>query len=125
MKTAEKFTEFQTRILQLAGEAQILSDDLMPDLFDKLILELCCTILPQYTTITSLTQLTNQYQAVDQSLRQIKAETDYLKKNQVFTEKYRARKPDYVLYQAFTEHNQSVKPAEVIQISVCNRGSVL
>jgi hypothetical protein len=125
MKTTEKFSEFQTRFLQLAREARIPSDDLMPDLFDKLTLELRRTILPQYTTMTSLTQLTNQCQAVDQGLRRIKAETDRLKKNQAVTECYRIRKPDYAPYQAFTEHNQSARPAEVIQAPVRNRGSVL
>jgi hypothetical protein len=122
IKSTEKFTEFQTRFLQLAGQARILPDNLMPDMFDKLTLELCCTILPQYTTITALKELTDQYQAVDQGLRHIKAETDRLKKNQAFTEKYRVRKPDYTLHQAFIEYNQSVKPA---QAPVCNRGSVL
>jgi hypothetical protein len=109
----------------LAGQAWIPPDDLMLDMFDKLTLELCCTILPQYTTITALKELTDQYQAVDQGLWHIKAETDCLKKNQVFTEKYRVQKPGYTLHQVFTERNQSVKLAEVMQAPVCNRGSVL
>lgn len=46
MRTTKKFTEFQTMFLQLAGQARISPDDLMPDLFDKLTLELCRTILP-------------------------------------------------------------------------------
>ena len=74
MRTTDKFTEFQTRFLQLAGQACIPSNNLMPDLFDKLTLELRCTILPQYSTITSFKQLTDQCQAVDQGLRRIKAE---------------------------------------------------
>jgi hypothetical protein len=82
------------------------------------------TLYSQHTII-SLKQLTDLCQAVDQGLQHIKAETDRFKKNQVFTERYRARRHDYVLYQAFTEHNQSVKPAEVIQVPVCKRGSVL
>jgi hypothetical protein len=121
IKTTEKFTEFQTRFLQLAGQARILPDDLMPDMFDKLTLELRRTILPQYTTMTALKELTDQCQALDQGLRCIKAETDRLKKNQAFTEKYGVRKPDYALHQAFTERNQSVKPA---QAPVRNGGSV-
>jgi hypothetical protein len=125
IKTTEKFTEFQTRFLQLAGQAQIPPDNLMLDMFDKLILELCCTILPQYTTMTALKELTDQCQAVDQDFRYIKAETDCLKKNQVFTEKYRVHKPGYTLYQVFTEYNQSIKPVEVMQVPVCNRSSVL
>jgi len=68
MRTTDKFTEFQTRFLQLAGQACIPSNNLMPDLFDKLTLELRCTILPQYSTITSFKQLTDQCQAVDQGL---------------------------------------------------------
>jgi hypothetical protein len=113
MKTTEKFTEFQTRFLQLAGQARIPPDDLMPDLFDKLTLELRRTILPQYSTMTTLKQLTDQCQAVDQGLRRIKAESDRLQKNQAFTEPYRAKKALTELYGAqgkSTEHHRSGTP---------------
>jgi hypothetical protein len=92
MKATEKFTEFQTRFLQLAGQARISSDNLIPDLFDKLILELCCTIPPQYSTMTSLKQLTDQCQAVDQGLQRIKAESDCMKKGRAFAELYRTQR---------------------------------
>jgi len=40
MKTSETFADFHTRFLHLAGQARILEEDLQPDLFDKLTLEL-------------------------------------------------------------------------------------
>ena len=40
MKTIETFLTFQTHFLHLAGQAQILQEDLLPDLFDKLTLDL-------------------------------------------------------------------------------------
>ena len=40
MKPSEMFTDFQTKFLHLAGQAQIPAADLIPDLFDKLTLDL-------------------------------------------------------------------------------------
>ena len=40
MKPTEAFADFHTCFLHLAGKAKILIDDLQPDLFDKLTLEL-------------------------------------------------------------------------------------
>ena len=51
MKSTETFLDFHTRFLQLAGQAKIPSDDLHPNLFDKLTLELQRTVLPVYTTL--------------------------------------------------------------------------
>jgi choline dehydrogenase-like flavoprotein len=123
IRTTDKFTEFQTRFLQLAGQACIPSDDLMPDLFDKPTLELCCTILPQYSTMTSFKQLTDQCQAVDQGLRRIKAEAERTKR---FAENYRPQKSEYTSRQRITERrrNVPVRPAESMRAPVCNGGSV-
>jgi hypothetical protein len=73
--------------------------------------------------MTVLKELIDQCQAVDQGLWRIKAKTDRLKKNQAVIERYGARKPDYALYQAFIECNQSVKPVEVMQALVRSGGS--
>ena len=40
MKSTKTFADFYTRFLYLAGQAQILEEDLRPDLFDKLTLKL-------------------------------------------------------------------------------------
>ena len=40
MKATETFTNFYTRFLHLAGEGRIPEEDLCPDLYDKLTLEL-------------------------------------------------------------------------------------
>ena len=50
MKTMETFSAFQTRFLYLAGQAQIPQEDLLPDLFNKLTLDLQRAVLPAFTT---------------------------------------------------------------------------
>ena len=79
MKKAETFSTFQTRFLHLAGQAQIPQEDLMPDLFDKLTLELQRAVLPVYTTIRTLKELTDHCIALDQGLRRIQTRADRLK----------------------------------------------
>ena len=110
MKTTEKFTEFQTRFLQLAGQARISSDNLMPDLFDKLTLELRRTILPNYSTMTSLQQLTNQCRAVDQGLRRIKAEAESLKRNRIPTGSYKSIEAPEATTQLPQDRNRGSPP---------------
>jgi hypothetical protein len=51
MKSTETFLDFHTRFLQLVGQAKIPSDDLRPNLFDKLTLKLQRTVLLVYTTL--------------------------------------------------------------------------
>ena len=79
MKTTETFSAFQTRFLHLAGQAQIPQEDLLPDLFDKLTLDLQRAVLPAYTTAQTLKELTDHCLAIDQGLRRIKARADRLK----------------------------------------------
>ena len=79
MKSTETFSDFHTRFLQLAGQAEIPSDDLRPDLFDKLTLELQKTVLPVYTTLSTEKALADQCVALDNGLRRIRARSDRAK----------------------------------------------
>ena len=51
MKQSETFTDFQTQFLHLARQAWIPADDLVPDLFDKLTLDLQQAVLPMYPNL--------------------------------------------------------------------------
>ena len=79
MKQAETFTSFQTRFLHLAGQARIPTDDLMPDLFDKLTMDLQRAALPTFPNMQTLKELMHQCQALDQGLRRIKARGERIK----------------------------------------------
>jgi hypothetical protein len=79
MKTTKTFADFHTRFLQLAGRAKIPKEDLRPDLFDKLTLELQRTVLPVYSTLTTVRTLADQCLALDQGLRRMKARSDRVK----------------------------------------------
>jgi hypothetical protein len=79
MKSTETFSDFHTRFLQLAGQAKIPVDDLRPDLFDKLTLELQRTVLPVYTTLSTEKALADQCVALDNGLRRIRARSDRAK----------------------------------------------
>jgi hypothetical protein len=57
MKPTEAFADFHTCFLHLARKAKILTDDLRPDLFDKLTLELQRNVLPVYSTLTTVQAL--------------------------------------------------------------------
>ena len=65
MKTTETFADFNTRFLHLAGQAKIPKEDLQPDLFDKLTLELQRTILPIYSTLTIVKSLVDKCLSLD------------------------------------------------------------
>jgi hypothetical protein len=79
MKTTETFAEFHTRFLQLAGQATIPQDDLMPDLFEKLTLDLQRAALPHYSDMGTLKELAEKCLNIDQGLRRIKARADRIK----------------------------------------------
>src|SRR5579859_4454689 len=51
MKPVQIFTEFYTRFLQLAGDAEIPQEDWRPDLYKKLTLDIRQTIVPIYDTL--------------------------------------------------------------------------
>lgn len=71
MKTTERFPAFHTRFLHLAGEARIPTDDLTPDLFDKLTLKLQRALLPVLPTLTSVKELADRCASTDQWLHRI------------------------------------------------------
>ena len=79
MKATETFADFNTRFLHLAGQARIPEEDLRPDLFDKLTLELQRTVLPVYSTLKTVKGLSDECLSLDQGLRRIKARSDRLK----------------------------------------------
>ena len=79
MKSTETFSDFHTRFLHLAGQGKIPVDDLRPDLFDKLTLELQKTVLPVYTTLSTEKALADQCVALDNGLRRIRARSDRAK----------------------------------------------
>jgi hypothetical protein len=54
MRANETFLDFYTRFLHLAGKGYILDKDLRLDLYDKITLELQCTIAPTKETLTTL-----------------------------------------------------------------------
>jgi len=59
MKTIETFSAFQTCFLYLASQAQIPQEDLMLNLFNKLTLDLQQAVLPVFTTMQMLKELTD------------------------------------------------------------------
>ena len=59
IRITETFTDFYTCFLHLAGQAKILGDDLQPNLFDKLTIELQRILLLVYSTLTTLKTLTD------------------------------------------------------------------
>ena len=76
MKATETFADFHTRFLHLAGQAQIPKEDLQPDLFDKLTLELQWTVLLIYSTLQTVKELSDKCLSLDQGLRRLKARAD-------------------------------------------------
>ena len=54
MRANETFPDFYTRFLHLAGQGRIPDEDLRPDLYDKITLELQRAIAPTEETLTIL-----------------------------------------------------------------------
>jgi hypothetical protein len=79
MKSTETFADFHTRFLHLAGQARIPKEDLRPDLFDKLTIELQRTVLPVYSMLTTTKTLADECLSLDQGLRRLKARSDRAK----------------------------------------------
>jgi hypothetical protein len=57
MKSLETFTDFCTQFLQLARKGRILKEDLRPDLYNKLTLELQQAIAPIEESFTIVQDL--------------------------------------------------------------------
>ena len=79
MKPTETFADFYTCFLHLAGQAKIPKEDLRPDLFDKLTLELQRTVLLVYLLLTTVKALADECLSLDQGLRRIKERSNCVK----------------------------------------------
>src|SRR5436190_10541402 len=79
MKPSETFADFHTCFLHLAGQAKIPKDNLCPDLFDKLTVELQRTVLPIYSALKTVKSLADECLSIDQALHRLKAQSDRLK----------------------------------------------
>jgi zinc knuckle protein len=79
MKATETFPDFYTRFLHLAGEGRIPEDDLRPDLYDKLTLDLQRAIAPTEASLVTLHDFQKALRRLDQNLRQIHDRADRMK----------------------------------------------
>jgi len=79
MQEIETFVEFYIRFLHLLGQARIPMDDLLPDLYDKLTLDLERAVLSLYPTFKTLKQFADHCLSQDQGLRRIKARADRIR----------------------------------------------
>ena len=93
MKTTEAFPDFYTRFLHLAGEGQIPEDDLRPDLYDKLTLDLQRAIAPTEESLTTLQDFQQAIRRLDQNLRQISDRADRVRARNNLTGAPRAGTP--------------------------------
>jgi hypothetical protein len=71
MRDDETFATFYTRFLHLAGTGRIPTDDLQPDLYDKLTPALQQSVLPFLDVLLTSTQLANKCRLVDKNLRRL------------------------------------------------------
>ena len=71
MRSSETFTDFYTRFLHLAGEGKIPEEDLRPDLYDKLTIDLQRAIAPTEAALETLQEFQKALRRLDQNLRQI------------------------------------------------------
>ena len=104
MKSYEAFTDFYTQFLHLAGEGRIPEEDLRPDLYDKLSIELQRAIAPTEASLVTLQDLHRALLRLDQNLRQIQERTSRARPRTTPKEpvsvSYRPKK-------GFAERNQS------------------
>ena len=68
MKDDESFSDFYTRFLHLAGIGKIPTDDLQPDLYDKLTPSLQQSVLPFLDTLLTSKALAHKCMLVDKNL---------------------------------------------------------
>src|SRR6202035_3291017 len=75
MKSYKAFTDFYTQFLHLAGKGRIPEEDLQPDLYDKLSIELQHAIAPTEASLVTLQDLHRALLRLDQNLQQIQERT--------------------------------------------------
>jgi hypothetical protein len=93
MKPAQTFTEFYTRFLQLAGDAEIPQEDWRPDLYEKLTLDIRRAVVPVYDTLADHQALADKCRRVDQDLKRLKESSDRLKARQTSNVASKPTKP--------------------------------
>jgi hypothetical protein len=71
MREDETFAEFYTRFLHLAGIGKIPTDDLQPDLYDKLTPALQQSVMPFLDTLLTSKALAHKCLLVDKNLRRL------------------------------------------------------
>jgi hypothetical protein len=85
MKEDETFTKFYTRFLHLAGMGDIPTDDLQPDLYDKLTLALQQSVLPFLDTLLTSKALAHKCLLVDKNLRRLQQRQSQLRTTKLTT----------------------------------------
>jgi hypothetical protein len=93
MKPVQTFTEFYTRFLQLAGDAEIPQEDWRPDLYEKLTLDIRRAVVPVYDTLVDHQALADKCRRVDQDLKRLKESSDRLKARQASNAASKSTKP--------------------------------
>jgi Zinc knuckle len=86
MREDESFSDFYTRFLHLAGMGKIPTDDLQPDLYDKLTPSLQQSVLPFLDTLLTSKALAHKCLLIDKNLRRLQ-----LRRNQLRTARLTAR----------------------------------
>lgn len=71
MKESESFSDFYTQFLYLSSIGKILTDDLQPNLYNKLTLALQQSVLPFLDTLLTNKALANKCILVDKNLRRL------------------------------------------------------
>jgi len=87
MKEDESFSDFYTRFLHLAGMGKIPTDDLQPDLYDKLTPSLQQSILPFLDTLLTSKALAHKCLLVDKNLRRLQQRRSTLRAARTITPK--------------------------------------
>ena len=72
MRNSETFTDFYTRFLHLAGTRRIPTDDLQPDLYDKLTPALQQAVMPFLNVLLTSTELANKCRLVNKNLQRLR-----------------------------------------------------
>jgi hypothetical protein len=72
IKESKSFSDFYTQFLHLSSIGKILTDDLQPDLYNKLTLALQQSVLPFLDTLLTNKALANKYILVDKNLRRLR-----------------------------------------------------
>jgi hypothetical protein len=79
MKESESFSDFYTQFLHLSSMGKIPTDDLQPDLYDKLTPALQQSVLPFLDTLLTNKALANKCMLVDKNLRRLRQRQSQLR----------------------------------------------